>query len=90
MLQGDIISAKCEVPVVLPGTVTDPVAETGHDVSEPVGTSENWYVNCTLEVGERVTVVGGPFAAVETSTLRPSVMVVGITVPPEVKRASVG
>ena len=40
--QGAMVNGKFGDATVAPGTVTDDVAEEGHDVSLPAGTSEYW------------------------------------------------
>lgn len=61
--------------MVAPGIVTDADSELGQLVSLPTGTSENWYANCAVPDGARVTVVGAALAAAETSTDSPLTIV---------------
>jgi hypothetical protein len=78
------------VPLDSPGALTETVDELGQVVSLPVGTSEYWYVKVAVEVAEIVTVLGAALAWVDTSTLKPSMMVTGSVVPAGYSRAMVG
>jgi hypothetical protein len=57
--------------VVAPGMVTLANSEVGQLVSEPTGTSENWYANCAVEDGPTENVDGGALAGVEIDTDSP-------------------
>ena len=75
LLQGPMASWKLGEAAVEPGMVTEADSEEGQLVSEPAGTSENWYANCAEDVGASVTVDGGAFAALEIVTDSPSTIV---------------
>ena len=73
-----------------PGMVTEADSDVGQLVSEPTGTSENWYANCALEDGATDTEDGGALAALDTVTVRPSTMVTVSGAPLPEKSAMVG
>jgi hypothetical protein len=87
---GSSVSGKCGLVPSPPGNEIDAMLEDGHAVWLPVGTSENWYVNSSFEVGDKVTDFGVPLASDEMSTLSPSITVTGIDAPLLEYRAMVG
>jgi len=88
--QGAIASWKVDEAVVAPGMVTSAVSEVGQVVSEPTGTSENWYANCAEEDGATENDVGDALAAAETVTDNPFTMLTVSGAPLPEKRAMVG
>jgi hypothetical protein len=88
--QGPMASWNVGEAVVDPGIVTEADSDVGQLVSEPTGTSENWYANCAVEEGATETDDGDAFAALETETVRPLTIVTVSGAPLPEKSARVG
>jgi hypothetical protein len=70
--------------------MTEPVVDFGQVVSEPEGTSEYWYVKVAKWLGAIVTAVGGPLAAAEILTVKPSTVFTGNVAPAAEKSVTTG